>query len=450
MSESFSVHRVSHNGFSIIYLNREDYMNRRKFFKSIIGATAGFGMLGAIGFGKYAQKNRPNIVLIMADDLGQEVLEAYGGTSYHTPNIDKLAEGGVRFTHCYSTPVCSPSRVKLMTGRYGFRTTDKWGYLPSDEVTFGTLLQRAGYKTALAGKWQMGLLKDNPHHVTENGFQANCCWGWSEGPRYWQPLIWQNGKIRKDVEDRYGPEVFTEFLTDFMRENQEAPFFVYYPMVLTHFPYTPRFSDGPAPTAPNKKHYETFAEMVSKADEMVGRIVGTLDELGLRENTVILFTGDNGTPSSVVSKVGDTCVRGGKGSLKDAGTRVPLIVNWPGTTPAGGVCDDLIDFSDFMPTLAELAGARLPRGVTIDGRSFASQVKGQNVRGRAWAFNYWGSEGNGWIRTHRFKLYLNGELYDVAQDPLEPPSVLILEKYDTEESAAVRKNLQRVIDSFPL
>ncbi len=136
--------------------------------------------------------------------------------------------------------------------------------------------------------------------------------------------------------------------------------------------------------------------------------------------------------------------------MEDAGTRVPLIVNWPDTTPAGEVCEDLIDFSDFMPTLAEIAGAGLPQGVTIDGQSFVNQIRGRNGNERTWAFNYWRSEGSGWVRTPRYKLYFNGELYDVVKDPLESPAGLILEKYDTPESAAVRKKLQRVIDSFPV
>ncbi len=373
-----------------------------------------------------AEPQRPNILLIMADDLGHECLGCYGGTSYRTPHLDALARGGVRFTNCFSTPKCSPSRVTIMTGRYTFRTTDQWGHLPPREITFGHVLRRAGYGTALAGKWQMVLLRTDPNHVTRSGFERNCCWAWHEGPRYWQPVIWQNGRLRDDVADRYGPDVYCDFLIEFI-QGQRQPWLAYYPMTLCHLPKRdePKGPDG---------RWESFAQMVAEMGRQVGRLVAVLDRLKLRRKTLILFVGDNGSPTGVVSRLGDRSIRGGKATLKDAGTRVPLLANWPSTAPAGAVNDDLIDFSDFMPTLAELAGAKPPQAVTIDGRSFAAQLRGRPGDPRQWVHTEW--QGKRWVRNKRWKLYADGKLYDMSVDPEEARPC------NTAESADARKKLQ--------
>ncbi len=379
-------------------------------------------------------KAPPNIVLIMADDVGEEILGCYGGTSYQTPNIDKLAETGLRFTHCYSTPKCSPSRVTIMTGRYVFRTTEKWGHIPSKEKTFGHVLKAAGYQTALAGKWQMRLLKDEPDHITKMGFDQNSVFGWHEGPRYYQPYIWQNGKILDEVKDLYGPDVFCDFLIDFITKNKDKSFLAYYPMAVAH--EISNDMPTPPPTGPDGR-YQSYKVLVEYMDLLVGRIIDTLDRLGIRENTLILFTTDNGTPKKFITQVedgeyisepvfsmmGDKRVSGGKGELTDAGTHVPLIANWPGVSPAGTICDDLIDFSDFLPTLAEFTGADLPTNVIIDGKSFASQIRGENGYPREWVFNQF--EGNAWVRTKRWKLYEDDNFFDVANDPLENAAVQI-------------------------
>lgn len=357
----------------------------------------------------------PNVVLIMADDLGVECLGCYGGTSYETPNLDALAESGTRFTHCYSTPKCVPSRINILTGRYGFRTGQQWGHIPEGEVTFGSVLQQAGVKTAVAGKWQLALLKDRPNHPREKGFGESSLWAWHEGPRYWNPMIWQNGQLRhKEIADRYGPDVFTEFLIDFMRENKEGPFLAYYPMCLPHFAKTGGSYEEPV--GPNGR-YQSYKELVEQMDRLVGEIVRAVDELGIRENTLILYTSDNGTPGRVVSLRDGQEIQGGKGEHTNAGTHVPLIASWPGTTPSGATCDDLIDFSDFMPALAELAGTVPPPDRPIDGRSFAPQIKGQPGTAREWVYTEF--KGLGWIRDHHWKLYTDGRFFDMRADPEE-------------------------------
>ena len=391
----------------------------------------------------------PNIVLIMADDLGTEVLGCYGGTSYDTPNIDKLANTGLKFNHCYSSPVCSPTRVNLITGRYGFRTGQTWGVLPEDEITFGQVLKSAGYKTALSGKWQMSLLKENPDHITENGFEQNSVFGWHEGPRYHEPMIYPNGKIRTDVKDKYGPDVFTQFISDFIVNNKEGPFLAYYPMALAH--EISNDLQTPPPVGPQGR-YQTYKELVEYADVLVGKVIQLLDEQDLRENTLILFTADNGTPYHFITKyengkyirepvysaIGDSLIRGGKSFLTDAGTHVPLIANWQGVTSPGAVNNNLIDFSDFMPTFAELANAKLPDDRTIDGKSFVLQIKGVPGEVRQWAFVEW--EGDSWIRTQAWKLYSNGYLFDMKNDRGEKRPISM--KDDSETSKKIRNYLK--------
>lgn len=374
---------------------------------------------------------RPNILLIMADDLGYETLGYGGGTSYATPNLDKLAKTGIWFENFHSTPYCSPSRVSILTGRYSFRTTTEWAHLPEKEITFGSVLKSAGYKTALAGKWQISRLRDNPHHIRQKGFEETSIWAYGEGPRYWQPMIYQNGIVLTGVTDRYGPDVFTDFLIDFMTHNRHKPFLAYYPMCLPHAPKKnePKGPDGT---------WETYKVMVENMDKQIGKLVSALDDLGIREKTLILFTADNGSPKRITSYVGKQGVRGGKGTLKDTGTHVPLIANWQGTTPSGKINKDLIDMTDFMPTLAHLAGADLPV-VMIDGSSFAPQLLGKKGKPRDWIYTEW--NGRAWVRNKKWKLYSDGKLYNMDKDPFERLPITGLSK----ETRKVKIQLQSVL-----
>ncbi len=399
--------------------------------------------------------HKPNIVLILADDVGYEIPGYNGGTSYNTPNIDRLAETGLRFTNCHSTPKCAPSRVKIMTGRYMFRTTEQWGYIPPNEITFGHVLKSAGYAVALAGKWQMALLGNDPLHVRKMGFEHFCVFGWHEGPRYFEPYIWQNGVRRRDVSQSYGPDIYVNFLIEFISENRNRPFFAYYPMALAH--EISNDFQPPPPPGPDGR-YQSYRELIEYMDHNIGKLVAALDSLGVRENTLILFTSDNGTPKDfitsihnaeyirtpIISKMGDQVITGGKGLLIDWGTHVPFIANWPGQIPTGKICSDLIDFSDFMPTLAELAGADLPPDRIIDGKSFASQIQGKKSTGRQWIYNQF--EGNAWIRNHRWKLYTDGRLHDMTSDPLEQMPILPEEDDDT--SAAIREQLEKALEGL--
>lgn len=374
-----------------------------------------------------AAERPPNIVLILADDVGCEPLGCYGGQSYPTPHLDRLAKTGMRFQHCYSMPVCHPTRTTLLTGRYPFRLGHpSWGRFPKAEEqhTLPNYLRHAGYKTAVAGKWQLTLLKNDLQHPHRMGFDDYCLFGWHEGPRYYQPLIWQNGKKRSGLEARYGPDVYVDFLSDFMKQHRDEPFFVFYSMALCH-DVTDDLKE-PVPFGPDG-HYETYAEMIESMDRHVGQLMSAIDDLGLREQTLVLFTGDNGTSKSyihtaengkyirkpVYSKRQGEMVRGGKGKLTNDGTNVPLIANWKGKIPPGQVVDDLVDMSDFLPTSVSLAGGSQPNKPRIDGVSFAQRLLGNQSQQRVWAFAE--HRRQAWVRTTEFKLYDDGRFVKVAE-----------------------------------
>src|SRR6476646_5283671 len=183
------------------------------------------------------QPSKPNIVLIMADDFGYECVTADGGQSYKTPHLDRLAAAGVRFENCHVQPLCTPTRVQLMTGRYNVRNYLNFGTLVRAETTFGNLLKKAGYATGICGKWQLGHEKDSPQHF---GFDESYLWQHTRRPpRYANPGLEHNGKELNFTNGEYGPDLVNDFAIDFVKRNKDKPFFLYYPMTLTHDPFQP-------------------------------------------------------------------------------------------------------------------------------------------------------------------------------------------------------------------
>ncbi len=373
-----------------------------------------------------AQPNaRPNIVLIMADDLGFECIGANGGSSYETPNLDQLADEGVRFEHCYSQPICTPSRVKLMTGISNVRNYAQFGLLEKSQTTFANLLRETGYATCITGKWQLGKNKSLPDHF---GFDEHCLWQLFRRPsRYPSPGMEVNGKAI-DYTPGYGPDVATEYAIDFINRHRDQPFLLYYPMILTHCPFepTPDSEDwDPASkgSATYKGDPKYFGDMVAYMDKQVGRILDQLDQVGVRDNTLVLFTGDNGTDVPVVSMMRGREVAGAKGTMTDGGTRVPLIAHWKGKTTEGEVCNDIVDFSDFLPTICEATGTPVPSSLHIDGRSFLPQLMGNAGNPRDWIYIWYarngGAKGAEFARNQRYKLYGSGKFYDIEVDVLE-------------------------------
>jgi arylsulfatase A len=435
-------------------------INRRQFIKAAGLGAAFLSTPDCLGAGRRSAakkaNDKPNIILIMADDLGYECLGCYGGKSYKTPVLDKLAATGMRFEHCYSQPLCTPSRVKIMTGQYNFRNYVNFGVLDPKQTTFAHLLRDCGYATCVVGKWQLYGSVNQSAEVRgtgslpqQAGFDEHCLWQITDrGSRYRDPILVQNGKPRDDLQDKYGPDVSCDYALNFIGRHKTAPFLLYFPMALVHSPFvpTPDSEDWRKPKHENNPKY--FPDMVAYMDKLVGRIGDKLDELDLREKTLVLFVGDNGTARNIRSKTDDRVIRGGKGLTTDAGTHVPMIASRPGVVPAGKVCGDLVDFSDFVPTLAEAVGAEIPSDMPIDGRSFMPQLRGQKGNPREWIFCHydprWGNHKmRRFVRDKRWKLYADGELYDVPADTLEqnpnPPGL---------EAQAAKKRLQAVLASI--
>ena len=375
-------------------------------------------------------QDAPNIVLIMVDDLGLEAFGCYGGETYATPRIDALASQGMQFEHVYSQTLCTPSRVKLMTGRSNLRNYTQFSMLKPGERTFAHVLQSAGYVTGVFGKWQLlgaehyGEDAGKGTHPRDAGFDEWCLWQVEVlGSRYSEPRYEHNGILVQEQADSYGPDLYSAALLEFAERHRERPFLAYYPMVLTHSP----FDKTPDSPTGKQTRQQRFADMVAYVDQIVGRIEDGLSELGLNKNTVILFTTDNGTEQGIVSRFRGREVRGAKTRSTDAGIHVPLIVSWPGVISADTVNDDLIDFSDFLPTLAELGGAAIPEDRVLDGRSFAPQLRGELGSPREVVTIYSnprppGNERNPRVRLardKRFKLYDDGRMYDCVADPDE-------------------------------
>lgn len=426
--------------------------SRRELLKTLGAGVAGTYLATLFGSRVFAEGDKkPNIILILDDDLGIEAIGSYGGSSYKTPNIDALAKSGTRFENCFCTPLCSPSRVELMTGKYPFRTgwtnLIGWGdkeqdafFDPTKDKTFAHLMKSAGYRTAVAGKWQLCKFPENGDHPTKCGFDEHCLWTWSyenkKTSRYWSPSIWENGKLRENTAGKYGPDVFQEFCENFIEKNAKQPFFLYYPMVLTHEPWTH--------TPDNKKDgkkmqsQDLFKGNVEYMDKLVGRIVDTVERLKLRENTVIIYTADNGTDAQITSVMNDRNIPGGKSQMLDTGSHVPLIVSWKGKTPAGKVSDDLIDFTDFLPTFAKLGGVDVPGG--IDGVSFEAQLRGEAGKKRDWVYVQLNNKR--FIRNKQWKLHGDGRFLSVDKELHESSASAI------PEAQSAKKSLQAALDKL--
>lgn len=421
----------------------------------------------------FGTEERPNILFIFADDVGQEVLECYGGQSYRTPNLNELAKTGMKFNHAYSMPVCHPSRLTLMTGKYPFRFGNvTWGDFPKSEEgqTFANRLQKAGYQTSIAGKWQLCLLRDDPMHPKRLGFANWDLFGWHEGPRYYEPMIYRNGKVRDDTLGHYGPDLYVRSLIEFMKTNRDRPFIAYYSMAVAH--EVTDDLETPVPHGPFGR-YDSYAEMVEEMDRNVGRLMAALNALKLREKTLVIFVADNGTPPEiiiraegkklvkvpVVSRRNNIEIPGGKKQLTDAGTNVPMIANWKGTIKPGQEVDDLIDFSDFLPTFLDLAGSSVKDDTKLDGISFANRLAGKGPSIRKFTYcqeavlpKPGGVEPDGkssglkWVRNQRWKLYNDGRLFHMSKDPFEKNA---LKPGDENEFAnRVRKELKSTFESL--
>ena len=385
-----------------------------------------------------ARADKPNIIFILADDVGWGELSCFGADRFKTPHVDALAKSGMRFENCYSMPMCGPSRCVLLTGRYPFRTGlisnhSENAIQPGKEIMMSTLLKKAGYITASAGKWgQMS------HGPADWGFDESLAAGQTSG-QYWKGKYIVNGKSLQLAEGKYLPDLTHDFIVDFINRHQDQPFFIYYPMIHIHIPILPT-----PDSKPGANDDQLYIDNINYMDKLVGKLTAELDRLKLREKTLIVYAGDNGSiRQPAYTPVNGKLLSGHKASMGDCGSHVPMIANWPGTTPAGTVNRDLTDFTDYFTTFAELGGARLPDGVTLDGHSIAPQIKGQKGVPRDWV--YVELMGKSFVRDARWKLQNDGAFFDVKDAPFKEIPIA----KDTTDPAALAglKKLQAILEN---
>jgi len=390
------------------------------------------------------REERPNIIFVLADDLGYRDLGCYGQPRILTPNIDRMAAEGVRFTQCYAgSPVCAPSRSVLMTGQHTGHTRVRDNFakkggivvldngppqrrvgLEREDITVAQILKEAGYATGITGKW--GLAEPGtPGLPTRKGFDE--WFGYLNQRRahtYYPPFLWRNEEkvLLQGNQDggrrQYSHDMFTDFALDFIRRHADEPFFLYLPYTIPHQEYdVPDL--GPYGDEDWPPEAKAYAAMVSRLDRDVGRIMEMLRDLGIYRSTVTFLSSDNGaarTWDGIFDSGGR--LRGTKGSLYEGGIRTPMVVHWPGHFPPG-VSDAVWYFADFLPTAAELARAKPPED--LDGVSVLPTLLGREQRldRRCLYWEYYGGGFQQAVRFGNWKAIRRGErleLYDLARD----------------------------------
>lgn len=411
-------------------------------FSSICGLVASLGVACAVRADATPTTapatGKPNIILILADDVGLGNIGCFGGARFQTPNIDALAQSGLKFNRAYSTPLCGPSRCQILTGQYPFRTglisnQSANAISPKKQIMIPTVMKQAGYVTGSCGKWGQMCLGPK-----EWGFDE-----WLVFPgsgKYWstQPGGFDvNGKTRELKSDEYLPDVMHGFVADFLSKHHDQPFFLYYPMSSIH---------GPILKTPDSKPgSDLYADNIAYMDKLVGQLVAELDRQHLRENTLVIYAGDNGTATVAQgvekSPVNGQSISGHKGSMWEGGSRVPFIASWPGKIAAGKSTDDFVDFSDFFVTFTQIGGATLPADRKYDGVSFLPRLLGQPGQARQWVYVELG--GKRYVRDEGYKFTNAGVLYDMSQAPFKETE--ITRDNTTPATEAEREKLKRIL-----
>ncbi|WDE97662.1 sulfatase-like hydrolase/transferase [Lentisphaera profundi] len=421
--------------------------------------------------------DKPNIIFVLLDDLGKEWINCYGGEDIETPRIDQLAAQGTKFDNAYSMPQCTPSRVAFMTGQYPYRSgwvnhwdAPRWGagyYDWNNNPSIARTMKSAGYTTAVAGKWQLNDFRIHPDAMVKHGFDDYCMWTGCEGStdkkhekistqRYWNPYI-HTKEGSKTYEGQFGPDIYNQFVLDFITDNKDKPFFVYYPLALPHGPHVH------TPLEPNvSDKLDKHKAMVHYIDLLTGKLIDHLDKLNLRENTIIVWTCDNGT-GGMSNMMDGRLVRGGKTKTTENGVNTPFIVSWLGQVPEGKTSKALVDFTDMHQTFADFAAVQLDSQYTYDGHSAKNAFLGTGKSSRQWVMAM-GSHGarmteNGVenvyyfrdrvVRDERYKLFIAidrkpEKLIDLEKDPAELNNLIANPEYK-----AILDRLSAVIKTFP-
>ncbi len=386
---------------------------------------------------------KPNIIYILADDLGIGDVSCYGADLYKTPNIDMLAKNGMQFNNAYTLPLCGPSRATILTGRYGFRTSavnqdNVTKIRPADEVLTPSILKPTGYTSTMVGKWSQFQLTPKDFgfddYITFKGSGVY----WNKAGKKPEPYF-DNGQNKTLADNEYIPDLVHDHLVNFLAANKNKPFFVHYAMVHIHgdIQRTPDSKGGEA---------EWYKDNVTYMDKLVGKLMNVLDSLKLRENTLVIFMGDNGTAgkNAATNTVNGKKLIGKKGTMEEAGALVPMIANWPGKIAKGVKTKALIDPTDFVPTFADLTGAAMPTGKPMDGKSFLPLLMGNSGKTREWIFiglgKYW------YAREANYKLNREGQLFDMRNAPFEEK--LIADYNNDKEAGAAYARLKTVLEQL--
>ncbi|MEP6466402.1 MAG: sulfatase-like hydrolase/transferase [Parafilimonas sp.] len=408
---------------------------------------------------------KPNIIFILADDVGYSVPTINGGQSYSTPRIDSMARHGMNFTHCEATPLCATSRISFLTGKYNFRNYSNWGYMSDTAKTIANVMHDAGYATGIFGKLQL-----------QYGVDTMKKWGWDYHiifeltedtmayRRYKNPVLMENGYRIPDsvTANKYCDDILTQRIFSFIKNNRSKPFFVYYSMSIGHAPYSPTPDDSTfAAWNPKNNPSDTsyFPSMMKYMDKKVGLILDMLHKSGLDKNTIVFFVGDNGTPPEIYYNAdGIHYIKGEKGSSKEGGTHVPCVAYWPGQIAAGSVNDDLIQFPDFLPTFAQAGKVSdLTKYGVQDGRSFYNVLFGQAYAESQQLFCHFDphpdfTDLQRWVRDKTYKLYDStitpkaGKFYNIVND--EPEMHPIAIRSLTQVEKEIKQNFQNILDTI--
>jgi arylsulfatase A-like enzyme len=385
---------------------------------------------------------RPNIILFLANDFGYEIPTFTGGKSYSTPTLDMMAANGIFFSHAYSHPDGFPSRLAFYTGKYNFRNYITWGNFSYSEKTIGNMLSDAGYATCFVGKWQMN---GGDYGLHSRGWQKYRVFlpfqtgvGQRVG-RYKNPIIYENAAYLPDSATlgKYSEDMFSDYLCNFIDTNKSTSFIGVYSFNLAAEPYVPTPDDPAFATwntynEINHENTKYFPGMVNYLDKMIAKILNKLQADGIAKKTICMFLAPTATQSKIVSIWGpdNTPIEGHKLETNMWGTLTPLTVYWPGHISPHRDRATLIDFTDFLPTIADLTGTPRPTTYgTLDGVSFADNIKGTSGEDRNWVFCHWDNDPGGtefplerFVNDSTYKLYdtLNySRFYNIVKDTFE-------------------------------
>ncbi len=415
-------------------------------------------------------RSQPNVIVILGDDIGYEIPTYSGGQSYQTPNLNLLASRGIQMSHCFATPNCCPSRVELLSGKYGFRNYRDWSAYDTTVNTFVNYLQDAGYATCAVGKWQLG---GGDASAKRMGFDQyllhypfNNEKGNDDAHRYKSPSLYQNGAYLPDsvTKDKYADDMFVDYISKYIDSNKTKPFFIYYAPSLCHWPFQPTPDDPeyasfqPGNTVSNPKY---FPSMVSYMDKKIGDVIRKVQSSGLANNTYILFCGDNGSPESITSQYKGRTIQGGKNHSNDYGVHVPMVIYSPqNAKAAGSVQPSIIDFSDIFKTVTDIAGisaAKLATAGILDSKSFFPYLRSTNPTDpRTWSYCYWKPDplrapvqDKHFVQDLTYKLYdttYGNRFFNMMQDSSE---IVPLRDADlTPEEKSIKQNFQAILNNM--